>query len=170
MKPVKIGLRELETFLGETLPEHLITDLCDLRMVKEADLECCVYHHIRNFLDRDKTWKFLARRYSRHTDHFIDILVFRKGKPRIAIELKWNRASISKKDRESLRRSISKLGVNRAYFITTIIGAKDFHSPRKTATEKNRLFEITIPLPLAGVDLQQWKANRKKYTSRMSRR
>ena len=165
----KIGLRSVEVYLYESLPRRLKRDLCALRMVKEADLEACAYHHLRRFLERDESWVVYIRKHSVHTGHYIDLLLFRKGLPRVAIELKWNRVAMSPKDRRSLRRALRLLRVNRTYFITTLIGARQYERIRKTRTEKNRMFEIVIPLPLKGDALQAWKAKRKKYMSRMVR-
>lgn len=167
-----IGLQEVESFLRRTLPEHLTQDLCDYRMVKEADLECCVYYHLRRFLGHDDDWRFFARKHARRTKHFIDLLIFRKGLPRIAIELKWNHSEISQKDRQSLRRGIKNLRVNKAYFITTSVRARarGYKRVTKNDTEKHRLFEVFVELPLEGDDRERWRVERRKYASRMSRR
>ena len=76
---------------------------------------------------------------------------------------------MSVKDRRSLRRAIRSLRVNRAYFMTTLIGAKNYTKIRKVALEKNRLFEIVIPLPFKGSSLKKWKDQRKAFMSRMVR-
>jgi len=167
---MRIGLQQFERFITDRLPDHLKKDLLKVRMVKEADLECCAYYHINRYLRRDDDWRILARKHSRHTGHFIDLLIFRKAVPRVAVELKWHRAEISKKDRQSLRRGIKRLRVNRAYFITTLIGAKKYSRIKKATVEKNRLFEIIIPLTLSVAELKEWKERRRRYTSRMSRR
>ena len=138
---MKIGLQQFE---------RLKKDLLKVRMVKEADLECCAYYHMNRYLRRDDDWRILARKHARHTGHYIDLLIFRKAVPRVAGELKWHSAEISKKDRQSLRRGIKRLRVNRAYFITTLIGAKKCSRIKKATLEKNRLFEIIIPLTLRG--------------------
>ena len=166
----KVGLQRLESFLRNALRRQLTKDLRDFRMVKEADLECCVYYHLRRFLSGDEDWRFFARKHSRHTGHFIDLLGFRKQMPRIAIELKWDRRQITKKDRRSLRRGIKRLRVNKAYFIATSIRAQEYSPVTKSRAEKHRLFEIFVELPLSGAERKNWKEERKKYTSRMSRR
>lgn len=167
---MSIGVRQLEAFLSDALPGRLKTDLRDLRMVREADLECCAYYHLRRFLRRDNHWKLFARKYSRYTGHFVDLLAFRRGVPRVAIELKWNRAGISTKDRRSLRRGVKRLGLNRAYFITTLIGTRAYRPTTKTTAEKRRLFEIIIPLPLSGVALERWQERRRHFTVARRRR
>lgn len=164
-----ISLRKVESFLTDSLPPKLKRDLRAVRMVKEADLECCAYHHLRRFLRPDRTWDVFVRKHSIHTGHYIDLILFHRGYPSIAIELKWNRAGMSEKDRRSLRRAIQSLRVNRAYFMTTLIGAKNYTKIQKAALEKNRLFEIVIPLPFTGASLKKWKNQRKAFMSRMVR-
>jgi hypothetical protein len=165
-----ISLRSVEIFVSSSLPGKLKNDLRTLKIIKEGDLECCAYHHLRRFLRRDPTWNVFSRRHSLHTGYYIDLVLFRRGYPRIAIELKWDRSRISQKDRRSLQRSIRSLRVNRAYFITTLIGAnKPYTKIQKTSVEKNRLFEIVIRLRLNGADLESWKNRRRAFTSKMVR-
>ena len=168
-----IGLRSVENFLGgsarSALPGKLKKDLHDLRMVKEADLECCAYYHLRRFLRRDPTWKVFARKHSVHTYHYIDLLIFRRNHPRIAIELHWNKNRISLKDRKSLSASLKRLGVNKAYFMTTVLGAKSYERVLKTEIEKNRLFEIQSPLGLASDGSASFKKERKVFGSKMKK-
>lgn len=164
----KIVLRHVEAFLRDKLPAKLQQDLYKLKMVKEADLEGCMFYHLRKFLRKDNNWRVFLRKHSIHTEHFIDILIFRKHIPRIAIELKWNRKEISPKDRKSLDKSLAKLGVNKAYFIATLIGNKDYQKIRKTELEKNRFMEIIVPLKLSNEKLKQWKKERELYRSEMN--
>ncbi len=166
MKSEGIKLRCIEAFIRETLPQQLERDLRVLRMVKEADLEACAYYHLRRLLRRDLNWNVYIRKHSKHTGHYIDILLFKRGYPRIAIELKWNRA-MSSKDRRSLRRALKRLRVNKAYFIATRIGATHYERINKSRNEKNRLFVIDIPLHLNGKALRAWKDKRRSFMSRM---
>ena len=163
-----ISLREVEKFVSDSLPRRLKRDLSGLKMIKEADLECCAYHHLRRFLRKDANWDVFVRKHSLHTGHYIDLLLFRKGRPRVAIELKWNRSQLSPKDRRSLRRALRLLRVNKAYFVTTLV-AKSYREIQKTTVEKNRLFEIVIPLSLRGAELTTWKQTRRTFMSRMLR-
>jgi hypothetical protein len=49
----RINLRLVEEFVRKSLPQKLESDLRALRIVKEADIECCAYHHLRHFLSKD---------------------------------------------------------------------------------------------------------------------
>lgn len=157
-----IVLGHIEDFLLKDLPTRIRQDLTDLRIIKESDLECCIYYHLRVLLQDDNDWRVLARRYSPQTGHYPDFLIFQRSKPRISIELKWNKGHISKKDRSSLGKCISELGIDRAYFITTLIDKK-YETTEKTEIEKIRLREITIALGLTGSELERWQAKRKRF-------
>jgi len=168
VKPsAKIGLQRVESFIRHALPKKLSADLRHVRIVKEADLECCAYYHLRRFLRGDSRWTVLTRKYVRRTGYYVDMLIFRKRVPRISMELKWDRTRISRKDLSSLRRSIDTLGVNRAYFVATNTKAAQYRKINKRRLEKRSLFEVPVPLGLTGQQLESWKAQRRVYRSGM---
>jgi hypothetical protein len=162
-----IGLKRIENFIRRELPRKLLADLHQLRIVKEADLEACAYYHLRIFLRGDSGWTVLTRKHVPKTGYYIDILIFRKRIPRISMELKWDRTRISRKDRISLRRSIDRLGVNRAYFLATNTKETRYRKIKKRFLEKHSLFEVIVPLGLTGLDLRSWKDSRRVYRSDM---
>ena len=167
----RITISALETFIRRNLPEKLRKDLIDFHIIREADIACCVYFHLRKFLHSDRTWRVFAERYSEITGHIIDIVIFREGledskkcqSPRIALELKWNWNRISRKDRVSLNKCIKLLGLEKVYFIS-LYTKKNKHTVAKTEDEKFRLFEKYIPLGLQGQALKDWRAERKLFT------
>lgn len=168
MRPSRrIGLQRVESFIRHKLPTKLLTDLRRLRIVKEADLECCAYYHLRRVLRGDSRWTLLTRKHVPRTGYYIDMLIFRKGIPRISMEFKWDRTRISSKDRRSLRRSIDRLGVNRAFFLATNTKATRYRKIKKRSLEKYSLFEVIVPLGLTGLKLRSWKAQRRVYRSEM---
>src|ERR1700730_2229101 len=111
----KIRLSELQHFVRRILKLKLRKDLQDLRIIKESDIETCSYHHLRVFLQRDRLWNILARYFARNTRHYIDLVIFSNSDAKIAIEIKWNRKTISRKDRRSLCRSLQQLGARKVY-------------------------------------------------------
>jgi hypothetical protein len=145
-----IKLIELEYFIKKQLKWKLQKDFRDLNIVKEADLECCSYFYLRKYLKPDTTWQILTRRHSQRTGHYIDLLIFRKLKPRIAIEFKWNPRKISDKDRKSLRKAIKRLQVNKAYFVCAVRRTLAFEKINtKTKSEQYRLHEVIVKLDLS---------------------
>lgn len=162
---MNLSVRQVEHFVDAELPKQIKRDFCEIKMVREADLECCVYYHFRKFFREDRSWKVLARKHSIHTGHYVDFSVFRGTVPQLAIELKWNAGSISPKDRQSLRRCVEQLHVHKAYFITTRYSTKPFHKIVKSnASEKHHIFEVVIPLPYVGTQKDEWKEKRRQYT------
>jgi len=170
LEPAKgemVGIRKVAAFIKTVLPKKLKKDLLKLKMMKEADLECRAYYHVSRFLLRQPEWKIFARKYS-PAERFIDLLLFKNKYPRIAIELKWNQAGIAKKDRESLHLAIEKLGVQKAFFITTLIGGKKYQRiTKKDSLEKGALFGIPVPLSLTGEKLKRWKEQRQVFMKKM---
>jgi hypothetical protein len=175
MSKTRVSLIEVEKFLKRELPPKLRSDIRRLNIVKEGDLECCVYYHLRKYLHTDKSWRVFARRLCYHTGHYIDILIFREKRrhedrrqiPRIAIELKWNKKAISQKDRKSLGKSLKRLRVNKAYFITTLIGPVKYTKMAKKEHEKYALHELAIRFNPEEEKLKKWKANREKFRKKM---
>lgn len=115
----------------------------------------------------DSRWTVLTRKRVPSTGYYVDLLIFRKGIPRVSMELKWDRRRISRKDRWSLHRSIDRLGVNRAYFLTTNTKATPYRKIRKRSLEKHSLFEVIVPLGLTGSELSLWRAKRCAYRAEM---
>jgi len=158
----RIKLIELEYFIKRRLKWKLQEDLRDLNIVKEADLECCSYFYLRNYLKSDVDWQILTRRHSHRTGHYIDLLILRKLKPRIAIEFKWNPRKISDKDRKSLRKAIKKLQVNKAYFLCAVRRTSAFQRINaKTKSEQYRLHEVIVKLDLSPEKKKQWEKKRR---------
>src|SRR5712672_996755 len=95
-------LQNIQKFIKKKLTAKLQRDLRVLRIVKESDVECAAYHHLRRYIGEDPRWRVLARKHVPLTGHFIDLLLFKKYTPVIAMELKWGQINIGKKDRKSL--------------------------------------------------------------------
>jgi len=170
--PNRITISALEAFMRRTLPGKLRKDLLSFHIIREADLATCVYYHLRGFLKSDHTWRVFAERHSTRTGHFIDIVIFREGKeaskkiqrPRIAIELKWNWPAMPKKDRASLDKCISQMGLEKVYFISAVTMKTGYRTIVKKDDEKFRLFEIAIPLGLEGKEREEWRSERRLFT------
>lgn len=164
----KLGVQAVESFIRNQLPKKLAKDLLDHRIIMEADIEACAYYHLRRYLRPDAEWRILVERFVPHTGYRVDIILFRKTFPRIALELKWNRDHMSDKDRNSLSRSIDTLGVNKAYFLATCLRTTKYRKIRKTEVEKNRVFEVIISPGLSKDELIKWKAKRHLFKKDMS--
>jgi hypothetical protein len=162
-------LQKLENFMRHALRTKLRNDLVALRITKEADAECCMFFHIRRTLPSRGPWKVLARKHSRRTGHYIDLLVFKRSRPRLAVEIKWNQKRMSSKDRQSLDFALVKLKVNKAYFVSVGPNLSNYRKIEKKDFEKSRLHEIPIDLGFRdGSRVKRWKAERHQYGKLMS--
>lgn len=159
-------IKEVEQFISNKLKKNLRDDLRNFRIVREADIECCAYYHLRRFAHSG--WRILARKHVKKTGHFVDFVLFRNGMPEIAIELKWWRSEIDDKDRDSLGQML-KFPVKKAYFICVIPDSSRYTKlgHNKTKLEKGRLIEIRIGLKWKKSRVDVWKKKRKRYTDQM---
>lgn len=89
---MRIGRQTVRRFIRETLRKRIIADLRQKAIASEADLHSCVYLHTRRFLRKDSQWTVLNKAFIRGMSIFPDILLKRRGIPRIAIELKEKRS------------------------------------------------------------------------------
>ncbi|OLB37714.1 MAG: hypothetical protein AUH11_08130 [Acidobacteria bacterium 13_2_20CM_57_17] len=166
----KILLSRIERYVLNELKPRLRMDLRSLRIVKEADIETCAYYHLRRYLKRDPRWTILARFFARRTGHYIDLVIFRNLKPRLAIELKWNRRKIVEKDRESLNKALKRLGgfgAKKAYALTVLRNEDDYQKSVKTSKEKFRLHEIRVGLRWPPQRIKVWERKRKQLQQKM---
>ena len=153
----------LETFLRKRLRTKLRHDLRLLRIVKEADVECAAYYHIRRFLGEDPRWRVLARKYVRGTGHYVDLLIVKRTHPVIAVELKWDRHQIGKKDKKSLSGALKRLHVNKVYWLSAL--SKAHVRPvrtKKKPSEKYVFHHVLVTHGLTGAKFERWKKERKR--------
>jgi len=165
MKKVSLGM--VESFLKKRVQVLLRDDLRGHRIFKEADLECCLYSHLRNRLESDSRWRIFARKHSRKTGYYADLVVYKNDIPCIAMELKWRKDKLGKKDRAALRKALLKLKVDEAYFFSALPDESAYKTPKNLEGEKRKLFECPIGLSFKGADrekrIKNWEDYRKKF-------
>jgi hypothetical protein len=148
------------------LPKKLRLDLRGLRIVKEADLECAAYYHLRRFIGEDPRWRVLARKHVPVTGHYVDLLIFKRRRPAIAIELKWGKKEIGTKDTKSLKRARRDLKVNRVYWFSAVASAPTDRIA-SIGTEKYRFYQRLITPRLLDEELERWKEDRAYFRAKM---
>jgi hypothetical protein len=142
-----VQLSEVQYFVKHTLKSKLQKDLCDLRILKEGDVECCAYYHLRRLLKVDADWRVFARKFSPQTGYYTDLIIFHLKKARIAIEIKWGKKKMSKKDRKALASVRKHLGAKKTYFYCVMPDASPYKRLRqKKKIEKYRFFERVVDL------------------------
>jgi hypothetical protein len=162
-----MGVRQAEQFISGDLKRQLRRDLREVRILREGDLECCVYFHLRRKLGSD--WSIFSRKYVKQTGHFVDFVLFHKGKPRLAMEIKWRYKAIQEKDRSSLRKILDHKHIKKAYFLTALPDKNVYINLRgnKRKTEKNRLVELRVGLDWGKKRVKKWQEKRYHFTRRM---
>jgi len=160
-----IRLNEVEFFVKHTLKDKLQKDLRNLQILKEADAECCIYYHLRKTLKPDPNWRVFARKFSPKTGYYTDLVIYHRLKPRIAIEIKWRRKEISKKDRRSLASTRDNLGVKKTYFYCIMPDASLYEKVSdKKEGEPYRLFERVVGLDyVSKQEIGEYKRQRKEF-------
>jgi hypothetical protein len=160
-----IHLGEVEFFVKHTLKDKLRKDLRNLRILKEGDVECCAYYHLRKTLKPDPNWRVFARKFSQKTGYYTDLVIFHFKKARIAIEIKWGKKNISEKDREALASTRKNLRVKKTYFYSVMPDASNYEKlPEKKEAEKYRLFERVVDLDYPSKqEIEEFKRRRKEF-------
>jgi hypothetical protein len=165
MEKRQITLQEVQRFVKnkENLRAKLVQDYLDHMMLREADLQACVYFHLRGFLKSDKRWRVLLNAYHKGLGRYPDLTIMEQQKHRLAIELKWRSKRISGKDRGTLSAFLEAPHARKAYFLTMVKNKSGFGKlgGQKTDTEKNRLMEIAVNLDLPHARSEEFKAERK---------
>ena len=161
-------LQDIQTFIRKRLPAKLRGDLEGLRIVKEADVECAAYHHLRRYTGEDPRWRVLARKHVPVTGHFVDLLIFKNYEPAIALELKWGRTEISEKDRRSLLGALKKLGVHKAYWLSAVSSDNRGEPLFRERLEGHVLHQIVVRVGFTGARLEAWKRHRRLFRSEMA--
>ena len=92
----------------------------------------------------------VARLHVRRIGRYPDLLIFENYRPVIAVELKWNRANIGKKDRKALYDAITKLKVQKAYWLSTVYSDAEKEKFYPRPEEKYVLRRIVVQLGFTG--------------------
>jgi hypothetical protein len=164
---MKIRLIDVESFVKRQLRKKLQRDLRSLRIIKELDLETCTYYHLRKFLQPDPAWNVLTRRFVPATGYYVDVVLFRREIPRLALELKWHKKRLSRKDRRSLNAGLKKLRVNKVYYLTTTKDSSQYEKMKKHEDEKYRFRELVVGWDLPPKQYQELGHRRRKYQKEM---
>lgn len=164
----RIGLNAANEFIKHELKKKLREDLRSSWIRREGDIECCVYFHLRRFLDSDAVWRIFAHKHDKRTGSYPDLVIYRGNKLVFPIEIKWNREEISNRDRKKLRKYLSK-GASKGYFLTAGPDTDNYTKANKSGGEKWKLFEVRVGLKFKGGKessrYARWKKHRKLFKS-----
>jgi len=112
----KLGINALNKFLKTDLKVHLLEMYWDFRILSEADLQSVVWKLLNEFIARTDSkperFKVLNKPYLKGLRIHPDIVIFRRGKPWVVIELKERRVL----SELSARRELGRLLKSREKF------------------------------------------------------
>lgn len=158
-------LSEVHNFIRHELRRALRKDLRALKILKESDMECCAYFHLRKFLGRDASWRIFTRKHSRKIRRYPDLVIYHNNRQKLFLELKWHRRKISGKDRKTLGSARAFLRAKKTYFLCALPDASEYSKLKeKTAHERYRLFECIIGLGYKSPHrIAAWEKSRKAF-------
>lgn len=146
----RIRQTEVHEFIRHQLKGKLRGDLLNHRILREGDIECCTYSHLRRFLSADSDWRVFAHKHDKNTGYYPDLVIcHREHGLAFHIEIKWNRRKISNRDRKKLGTYLNN-GARKGYFVTAGPDVGNFSKPVKERRERWRLFVIKAGLKFDG--------------------
>lgn len=164
----RIGLNNVNEFIRYELKRKLRDDLRSHRILREGDIECCVYFHLRGFLNSDSNWRIFAHKHDKRTGYYPDLIIYQGNKLVFPVEIKWNREKLSNHDRKKLRKYLSR-GTSKGYFLTAGPDADNYRKTNKVDEEKWKLFEVRVGLKFKdgkqSSRYSRWKKQRKPFKS-----
>ena len=141
-------------FIKNEFTAKVEADFCKppFRIFRERDLQSCCYFHLRRFLRQDQEWSVLNEPYLRNIKGrgkggHPDLVLFRRDRPVILIELKFRRrlSGVLPRDQLVLRRAVTNARwAKKAYFVELVIEPSR-ETRRKLKPYRN--CQITIVMP-----------------------
>jgi hypothetical protein len=169
---MKLGIRAIHNFIKGGFRRNILKGYQGHEIVTEGDLQAFTWVLIRNFLRKydptNERLRVLNKPYLRDLSAFPDLVIFKRGKPWIVIELKEQRqltAATAEKERDKLVRARKVLQAKRGYLIYVAMKGerKAYTGPKG---EGARFFyEVAIILE-HGWDKEKvdsWREERRKW-------
>lgn len=177
-----LKINEVNNFIREKLKSKIKNDFKNKLIFSEGDLQGRVDFHLRSFFsryDKNRDWKILNKPFlpeikkkkspkrKKRIGCFIDLVLFRKGKPRIAIELKETHWLTEKKlriDLQKIRKFIKTYKKGKGYIICLI---RQEEPPR---IKKERDFRTFIVIANVYKQYKKIEQEWKRYTKYRSKK
>ncbi len=141
-------IRRFDEFLTGPFKRSLLQKYKQFQILSEGDLQSNAWLLIRRFIARYPKEDYTVHnlRYCRATHSFPDLLVFRRKRPFVVIELKEKRnlsSSVASRDWKKLEKARTKLHAKRGYLV--FLGRYGVRRNLERPRGKN-IFEIAISL------------------------
>ena len=172
---MKVTLKDFDKFVKNKLPKYLLHDYLNYKIISEADLQSIVWNYISAFIkenpEKISDFKVLNKPYLKELKIHPDIIVFRKNKPWVIMELKESKKLKPKsaiKELERLlevRRHFGK-SVKRGYllFVTRYGEEKILRGPKGRGARF--FFEVPISLEAHfpdNMEIKTWESDFKSW-------
>lgn len=170
MPRVKLNQNDWTRFIKKELPELLKKDLEQFLIFREGDLQSCCYFHLRGFASQDSwqngpDWKVLNQPWLEGLRKKPDIMICKRGRPVLIIELKYyrKRSGASKKDAEVISAVVEhKEWAKKAYIIEVLVDPRpNLNSKREIPKYRGRIISVEVPAEIRAAYLEQSKTYRK---------
>lgn len=173
----KLGIKQIHNFISTELPERIFEKYRNYEILSEADLQSHVWDLLSKYFAENEEklglYKVLNKPYFKEVRIHPDLVIFRRGKPFITIELKeWR-----KPKQESAKRELQRLinakqhfnehheyKIKRGYliYLSWYNVGRIIDGPKGNAARF--FFEIPIvPENFSTTELKNWKSGFKKW-------
>jgi len=173
----KLGIKQIHTFITKNLRDEIFIRYENYEILCEADLQSHVWQvlvqYFQNNEERKGLFKVLNKPYLKEIKIHPDLVIFRRDKPFIVIELKEWRSPKQKSGNKDLQRllgtkmhyfEIHKHRIKRGYlmYVSWVQTKKIFEGSKGDAARF--LFEIpVVPENIDPIKFKEWKKGFKKW-------
>ena len=172
---MKVTLKDFDKFVKNKLPKYFLHDYLNYKIISESDLQSIVWNYISAFIkenhEKISDFKVLNKPYLKELKIHPDIIVFRKNKPWVIMELKESKKlkpKSAKKERERLLEVKHHFGksVKRGYllFVTRYGEEKILRGPKGRGARF--FFEVPISLEAHfpdNMEIKTWESDFKSW-------
>lgn len=173
----KLGIKAFDHFLRNELRVEVLEKYWDFNILSEADLQSVVWQLICSFLSRFDTdgrrFKVLNRPYLKELGIHPDVVVFRKRKPWVVIELKEGKrlkVNTALRERDRLLRIRKAFRAKKGYlvYVTRWGEGKVIRGPKGPGAK----FFFEVPVVLESVrsvkSIKKWESDFKLWSRYVS--
>jgi hypothetical protein len=166
----KVNLTNFDKFIKNKLPKYLLRDYLEFKIISEADLQSLAWNYITIFIrenhEKESDFKVLNKPYLKEVKIHPDIVIFRKNKPWVVMELKESKKlkpKSAKNERDRLIKVKEHFGksVKRGYllFVTRYGEEKILRGPKGRGARF--FFEVPISLEAHfpdSIEIKTWES------------
>lgn len=168
----KLGINAFHKFLKADLKAQLLELYWDFKILSEADLQSIVWKLVTDYIAKNDSkperFKVLNKPYLKGLKIHPDIVIFRKGKPWVVVELKERRAlnaRSAQRERDRLLKSRERFHAKRGYllYVARYADGRVLRGPKGSAAR----FFFEVPIVLQSIktkkSIKDWEDKFKSW-------